>query len=182
MKMGSDRYCVPTIFYELDLPKNIYWMTDFVPDTSMLYRSMNAYIATDCGEGWGAPTTEAMLCGIPTIAPRHSGHLDYMDDDNSFLIDVGDWRYIGFDTKKEYGLDNYYMDLLSPQLQWKVPILEDIKMKMRMCYEKYKDMNRSEVISDQMIQNALKVHEITSEEYVGEQLKKALTWYETTYR
>lgn len=182
MKMGSDRYCIPKIFYNLELPKNILWMRDFVPDPSMLYRSVSAYVTTDCGEGWGAPTTEAMLCGIPTIAPKHSGHLDYMDKDNSYQIDVGDWEYIGWDTKKKYGLENLYMDLLSPQLEWKVPDFEDVKMKMRECYEKYKDMTRLEVISDQMIQNALKVHEITSEEYVGNQLKTALDWYENEYR
>jgi len=176
MKMGSDRYCIPKMFYDLDLPKNILWMRDFVPDTSMVYRAVNAYIATDCGEGWGAPTTEAMLCGIPAIAPRHSGHLDYMNDDNSFLIDVGDWENIGFRK------DNLYQDLLQPQLEWKVPKYEDVKKKIRMCYEKYKDMSRDEVIEDNMIQNALKVQEIVSQEHVGDQLKSALDWYENEYR
>jgi glycosyltransferase involved in cell wall biosynthesis len=182
MKMGSDRYCIPKIFYALDLPRNIHWMRSFVPDTSDLYRGMNAYIATDNGEGWGAPTTEAMLCGIPTIAPRHSGHLDYMNDNNSYLIDVGDWEYIGFDKEHPERMPNLYMDLLGPQLEWKVPLFDDIKLKMRQCYEKYKDMTREEVIADQMVQNALKVSEITSEEYVGKQLKTALDWYENEYR
>lgn len=176
MKMGSDRHCIPKMFYKNDLPKNILWMRDFVPDTSMLYRGMNAYVATDCGEGWGAPTTESMLCGIPTIAPRHSGHLDYMNDDNSYLIDVGDWEYIG------QRRDNMYPDLLCPHLEWKVPIVEDIKNNMRECYEKYKDMTREEVLEDQMIKNALKVKEITSFDYVGKQLKSAMDWYEQTYR
>jgi len=181
MKLGSDRYCIPKMFCELDLPKNIYWMRDYIPDTSMLYRAVNTYISTDCGEGWCAPTTESMLCGIPTIAPRHSGHLDYMNDDNSLLINVGDWENIGYKTKKKYGLENLYMDLLPPQLEWKIPIFEDIRKKMRICYEKYKDMDRGEVLADQMIQNALKVHEITSEEYVGNQLNEALNWYESEY-
>jgi len=176
MKMGSDRYCIPTIFFQHELPENILWMRDFVPDTSMLYRSVNAYIATDCGEGWGAPTTESMLCGIPTIAPRHSGHLDYMNEDNSFLIDVGDWEFIGQRS------DNLYPELLCPHLQWKVPNFEDIRKKMRLCYEKYKDMKREEVLEDQMIKNALKVKEITSQEFVGKQLKSALDWYESEYR
>jgi len=176
MKMGSDRHCIPKMFYEHDLPKNILWMRDFVPDTSMLYRSMNAYISADCGEGWGAPTTESMLCGDPTIAPRHSGHLDYMNDDNSFLIDVDNWEFIG---QRE---DNMYPDLLCAHLQWKVPKFEDIKNKMRICYEKYKDMTRDEVLEDQMVKNALKVQELTSFDHVGKQLKKALDWYEQTYR
>jgi len=182
MKMGSDRYCIPKIFYQFDLPKNIYWMRSFIPDTSVLYRSMNAYVATDCGEGWGAPTTEAMLCGIPTIAPNHSGHLDYMNDENSLLIDVGDWEHVGYDSEHPERSPNLYLDLLMPQLEWKVPVFDDIKLKMRMCYEKYKDMNRQEVLTDEMVQRALDVHKITSFEYVGSQLKEALDWYESEYR
>jgi len=182
MKMGSDRYCIPKLFYKLDLQKNIYWMRVYVSDTSSLYRSVNAYVATDCGEGWGAPTTEAMLSGIPTIAPRHSGHLDYMNDDNSFLIDVGDWENIGYDSQHPERPPNYYLDLLPPQLEWKVPKLESVRKNMKACYEKYKDMNREEVIADKMVQNALKVNEITSEEHVGQQLKTALEWYENEYR
>ena len=30
MKMGSDRYCIPKIFYSLDLPKNIHWMMNIL--------------------------------------------------------------------------------------------------------------------------------------------------------
>jgi len=175
MKMGSDRYCIPKMFYDLDLPKNIFWLTDFVDDVSMLYRSFNAYIATDCGEGWGAPTTEAMLCGLPTIAPRHSGHLDYMNDSNSYLIDVGDWEYIG------YRKDNLYPDLLAPMLEWKMPAYADIKKKMRMCYEHFKDMSLDDRLQDPIIKNALEVQKIVSYEYVGEQLKQALDWYEDEY-
>lgn len=182
MKMGSDRYCIPKMFYDLDLPKNVLWMRDFVQDTSMLYRAVDAYITTDNGEGWGAPTTEAMLCGLPTIAPKHSGHLDYMNDDNSFLIDVGDWETIGYDQEHPYREPNLYPDLLCPQLEWKVPIFEDVKYKMRTCYEKYKDMPRAQVLEDDIIKNALKVQEVVGEKHVGSQLKKALDWFEGEYR
>ena len=182
MKMGSDRYCIPKIFYKYELPKNIYWMKSFIPNLAPLYRSMDAYISTDCGEGWGAPTTEAMLSGIPTLAPRHSGHLDYMNDDNSLLIDVGDWEHIGHDNMHKERIPNLYPDLLGAQLEWKVPVFDDIKLKMRTVYEKYKDMTREEVLEDKMVQNALNVSEITSFEYVGKQLASALSWYEETYR
>jgi len=176
MKMGSDRYCIPKMFYDLKLPKNIYWMTEYVEDTSMLYRAMNAYVAADCGEGWGAPTTEAMLTGLPTIAPRHSGHLDYMNDDNSFMIEVGDWEYIG------YRKDNLYPDLLAPQLEWKRPDVESLKAQMWDCYQKFKDRNRDSVLEDPMIKNALEVRKIVNKDYVGAQLKQALDWYEGEYR
>lgn len=175
MKLGSDRYCIPKIFYEMDLPKNVMWMSDFVDDMSSLYRAMDAYVTTDNGEGWGAPTTEAMLCGLPTIAPNHSGHLDYMNKHNSYLIDVGDWEYIG--NRR----DNLYQDLLCPQLEWKRPIYEDIKVKMRQCYEDFKDIPKTERLKTNMIKASLKVQEIVDGNFVAHQFNDALNWYKETY-
>ncbi|MBI2560779.1 MAG: glycosyltransferase [Planctomycetes bacterium] len=52
------------------------------------YRMANAFILPTRGEGWGIPLAEAMLMGLPTIATRWGGQLDFMNDDNSYLIDV----------------------------------------------------------------------------------------------
>jgi len=40
------------------------------------------------GEGWGRPMMEAMACRLPTIGTRWSGNLEFMNDDNSLLIDI----------------------------------------------------------------------------------------------
>ena len=176
MKMGSDRYCIPKIFYDLKLPKNIFWMRDFIKDTAMLYRAVDSYIATDNGEGWGAPTTEAMLCGLPTAAPRHSGHLDYMNNFNSFLIDVGDWEYIG---QRD---DNLYPDLLGAHLQWKRPKIESIKKQLRKIYETFKDIPKRDRIEMDIIKNAINIKKIVSHEFVGKQLETAFSWYEGEYK
>src|SRR3954470_14746383 len=51
--------------------------------------------AADClvslhrSEGLGLHLAEAMWLGTPVIATRYSGNLDFMDDDNSLLIDAG---------------------------------------------------------------------------------------------
>ncbi len=52
-----------------------------------LYRSADAFVLPSRGEGWGRPYMEAMAAGLPTIGSRWSGNLDFMDDENSFLID-----------------------------------------------------------------------------------------------
>jgi glycosyltransferase involved in cell wall biosynthesis len=61
-----------------------------VPDKAMprLYASANALVAPSRGEGWGRPHMEAMACGLPVIATRWSGNLEFMNDSNSYLIDV----------------------------------------------------------------------------------------------
>jgi glycosyltransferase involved in cell wall biosynthesis len=52
-----------------------------------LYRSVDAYVMPSRGEGWGRPYMEAMAAGLPTIGTRFGGNLEYMDDENSYLLD-----------------------------------------------------------------------------------------------
>lgn len=58
-----------------------------VEDLPKLYKSVDAYVSPSRGEGWGRPMMEAMAMGLPTIATRYSGQLEFMNDENSFLID-----------------------------------------------------------------------------------------------
>lgn len=62
---------------------------DDLPADAMpsLYTTANAVVAPTRGEGWGRPFMEAMASGVPVIATRWSAHLEFMNDDNSFLID-----------------------------------------------------------------------------------------------
>ncbi|MCB9496116.1 MAG: asparagine synthase (glutamine-hydrolyzing) [Fibrobacteria bacterium] len=61
-----------------------------IPDSDMprLYAAADVYLAPSRGEGWGRPHMEAMSCGVPVIATRWSGNLEFQDEDNSWLIDV----------------------------------------------------------------------------------------------
>lgn len=56
-------------------------------DMPRLYRSVDAFVLPTRGEGWGRPLMEAMAAGLPTIATRWSGQLDFMHPTNSYLID-----------------------------------------------------------------------------------------------
>jgi radical SAM protein with 4Fe4S-binding SPASM domain len=53
-----------------------------------LYKAADAFILPTRGEGWGIPFTESMLMRIPVIATDWSGHLEFMNRDNSYLIDI----------------------------------------------------------------------------------------------
>jgi glycosyltransferase involved in cell wall biosynthesis len=52
-----------------------------------LLRSADAYVSLHRAEGWGMSIAESMADGKPVIATRHSGNLDYMTDETSFLVD-----------------------------------------------------------------------------------------------
>ncbi len=73
-----------------------------IPDAEMprLYASADVYLAPSRGEGWGRPHLEAMSCGVPVIATRWSGNLEFQDDDNSWLIAVDGLERI--DEREEF--------------------------------------------------------------------------------
>ncbi|MEX2211570.1 MAG: class I SAM-dependent methyltransferase [Gaiellaceae bacterium] len=52
-----------------------------------LYRAADAYVMPSRGEGWGRPYMEAMAMGLPTIGTRWGGSLEFMTDENSYLVD-----------------------------------------------------------------------------------------------
>jgi glycosyltransferase involved in cell wall biosynthesis len=62
---------------------------DMLPTAKLpsLYAAADAYVLASRGEAWGRPFMEAMAMGLPTIASRWSGNLEFMNDGNSFLVD-----------------------------------------------------------------------------------------------
>ena len=170
VKIGSGQHCVPKWLSDQKPADNIFWVEDFVANMADLYRGVNAYVCSDLGEAWSGPTQEAMLCGLPTIAPRHSGHLDYMNDDNSYLVNVSDWMPIG------YRDINLYTRLLPPHGMVKYPDFEDLKAKLREVYDIYGVLNREDVINHPIIQNALKTQDLVDEPMILSQLDTAFEW------
>ena len=68
-------------------PINIIWDRLPAPAMPRLYAGADAYVMPSRGEGWGRPYMEALAMGLPTIASRFSGNLEFMDDSTSWLID-----------------------------------------------------------------------------------------------
>jgi glycosyltransferase involved in cell wall biosynthesis len=64
-------------------------LRNYVSDEEMprLYAAADAFVLPTRGEGWGRPMMEAMACGLPTIATKWGGHLDFMHEQNAYLID-----------------------------------------------------------------------------------------------
>lgn len=55
-----------------------------------LYRSCDLYISTDRGNGWGYPNMEAMALGVPSAAIDWGGGVEFMTEDNSYLLHTDD--------------------------------------------------------------------------------------------
>jgi len=56
-------------------------------EIDFLYHVADAVVLPTRGEGFNLPAVEGMARGLPVIVTRHSGHLDFCNDKNSFLID-----------------------------------------------------------------------------------------------
>jgi glycosyltransferase involved in cell wall biosynthesis len=56
-------------------------------EIELLYRLADAVVLPTRGEGFNFPAAEALARGLPVIVTRHSGHLDFCNDENSLLVD-----------------------------------------------------------------------------------------------
>jgi glycosyltransferase involved in cell wall biosynthesis len=57
-----------------------------------LYTACDAFVLMTASEGWGVPYLEALATGLPVIAPRHGGQLQFLNDNNAILTKCGTRR------------------------------------------------------------------------------------------
>jgi glycosyltransferase involved in cell wall biosynthesis len=95
-----------------------------------LYSSADAYVLFSRGEGYGLPFGEASACGLPCIGTRYSGHTDFMNDDNSYLVDIDGFRRADSDISWiSYFYEDAEFPILGPS------VVEQARAVMRHVYE-----------------------------------------------
>lgn len=52
-----------------------------------IYNSLDIYLSTALGEGWGLTTTEAMACKVPCIIPKHTSLQEIGEDGRAFFLE-----------------------------------------------------------------------------------------------
>jgi len=94
-----------------------------------LYRSADCFVMPTRAEGWGLPILESMACGVPAIVTRYSAPLDYVTDDNGFLLNV----------ERMVDAHDDVFDIHTGQ--WAEPDIRHLRFLMRRAFE-----NRGEVL------------------------------------
>lgn len=95
-----------------------------------MYASADCYVLFTRGEGFGLPFCEAAACGLPCIATRYSGQTDFMDDSNSYLVDIDGFRRAGPELSWiSYFYENQEFPTLGPA------VVEQARATMRRAYE-----------------------------------------------
>lgn len=92
-----------------------------------LYRAAGCFVLPTRGEGWNLPAFEALACGIPVIITAWSAHLDWLNKDNAYLIDVETLERV-----PRYGTPN---DNLYSGSRWARPSKEHLRQLLRWVYE-----------------------------------------------
>jgi glycosyltransferase involved in cell wall biosynthesis len=101
-------------------------LSEQLPFSEMLslYKSVDAFVLPSRGEGWGRPYMEAMAMELPVIATNWSGNTEFMNDKNSYLLDIEGLEKIG----------NMEIPFYNGQ-KWAKPSLVQLKQLMRFILE-----------------------------------------------
>ena len=95
------------------------------PQINALYATADAYVSPHHSEGWGLTLSDAMLFEKPVIATGYSGNLEFMNANNSWLLDCA-VDYI----KPE---DCFY--LFDSSMKWSYPSRDNLEEKLLFFYK-----------------------------------------------
>jgi len=130
--------------YDIELDKN---------SLNHLINTCDAYVSMHHSEGFGLTLAEAMYLGKPTVATNYSGNTEFMNQDNSFLIDY------------QMGLIQEPDSNFCAKTIWANPILDDAVNKLIEVYKnsdlrklkaKHASLNVKEKLSFQAIGGIIK--------------------------
>lgn len=89
-----------------------------------LYSAVDCFVLPSRGEGWGRPYMEAMAMELPTIGTKWSGQQEFMNDSNSYLINIEGLVPINSNDMPAHFHGH----------QWAAPSVNHLKALMRQVY------------------------------------------------
>ena len=108
-----------------------------------LINNCDCYLSLHHSEGFGLTLAEAMYLGKPTLASNYSGNTEFMNQNNSYLVDCNIGEIENPDTN------------FSSETIWGHPILEDTIDKMKMVYENKELRKEKSILAEKEIKSKL---------------------------
>ncbi|HRP37461.1 MAG TPA: glycosyltransferase, partial [Candidatus Dojkabacteria bacterium] len=121
-----------------------------------LYEQVDAVIIPSRAEGFGLPVAEAMLKQLPVVTTAYSGQMDFVSEENTWLID-----YELVKAESQLDLHNSF---------WAEPDIEQLKKTMRYLFE-----NRGELEVNSKVEKAYNTAKTLTWEWTS---KKVLEFIE----
>lgn len=103
-------------------------ITELLSDEDMtkLHQESDCFVLPHRGEGWGMPHMDAMLHGNPVIATGYSGNMDFMNENNSWLVD--------YQLTPSCNVGNF-APFYHGRMWWAEPDLSHLAILMRAAYD-----------------------------------------------
>jgi glycosyltransferase involved in cell wall biosynthesis len=125
----------------LDMDKN---------QVNHLINDCNCYVSMHHSEGFGLTLAEAMYLGKPTVATNYSGNTEFMNENNSYLVDY------------ELGsIENPDVNFCSRTV-WANPIMEDAVLQLRNVYDNAELRLEKALNAKQFIEQKLSFYSVGS--------------------
>jgi glycosyltransferase involved in cell wall biosynthesis len=107
---------------------------NFVIDIESLYNACDVVITMSHAECFWMPGLEGFAANKIVIAPRYGGQLEYMNDNNSLLIDG---KEIRADNRMQYWEPSPYAKAFEPNIDHAASILKDLIKNYDDYYQKF---------------------------------------------
>ena len=99
-----------------------------------IYTLGNVFVLPTRGEGVGLPFLESLSSGVPVIATGWGGHMDFLNDRNSFLVKYK-LQHPQISMNNRNAIARKFRSLFSGKgQQWAEPSLSSLKSQMRLAY------------------------------------------------
>lgn len=96
-------------------------------EVNKLHYNCDCFVLPHASEGWGMPHMEAMWYGNPVISTGYSGNMDFMNDENSYLVKYG--------MKPVSNMHHFGVPWFDATMWWAEPHIDDIADKMLFVYK-----------------------------------------------
>ena len=124
-------------FSEADIIPNVYLLHGdlTIKEMAMLYNNpkIKGFVSCTHGEGFGRPLLEASCCGLPVIASKWSGQMDFLNDKESLMIN----GHLG-----EIPDSQVWEPIVVKPGQWYNVNEADVIRKFRMFHKKFRIINK----------------------------------------
>jgi glycosyltransferase involved in cell wall biosynthesis len=99
------------------------------PQMRALYECADVYVSPHHAEGWGLTIADALLYKKPVIATGYSGNLEFMNEQNSFLLAY----------EEDYIRPEDAISPFTAQMRWAYPSQQDLQEKLLLLYRLRED-------------------------------------------
>jgi len=124
-------------FSEADIIPNVYLLHGdlTIKEMAMLYNNpkIKGFVSCTHGEGFGRPMLEASCCGLPVIASKWSGQMDFLNDKESLMING---------HLKEIPDSQVWEPIVVKPGQWYNVNEADVIRKFKMFHKKFRIINK----------------------------------------